>query len=93
MNIQLMKAAQSRAASAVAVSNPLLWDEAKALYRAGYQWQDSAALLGAVRPYGQINIDDAEINFESYGDHIVCDGDNMKAQFSVNLELPEEVFK
>lgn len=93
MNIQIVRAAQARAASAVAMSNPLLWDEAKAMYRAGVQWQDSAALIGMTRSYRKIMVEDAEINFEAYGDFIVCDGDGQKANLAVNLELSDEAFK
>ncbi|MCU6214473.1 hypothetical protein [Enterobacter bugandensis] len=92
MNSQIAKAAQTRAATAVAMSNPLLWDEAKAMYRIAVQRQDSSELLGMARPYRKIMVADAEINFEAYGDFVICDGDKLKANLAVNLELPSEAF-
>lgn len=92
MNIQIARAAQNRAATAVARSNALLWDEAGAMFRAAVQWQDSGALMGMTRLYRKIMVDDAEINFNAYGDYIICDGDKLKANLTVNLFLPDEAF-
>lgn len=93
MNMQIIKAAQARAASAVSMSNPLLWDEAKAMYQAGVQWQDSMALAGMSHHYRKITVGDAQINFEVYGDFIICDADNQKANLAINLDLPDGAYK
>ncbi len=53
---------------------------------------DVVSLAGAVRPYRQIIIGDAELNFELYGDFVVCNGDRKRAEMAVNLELPDEAF-
>lgn len=92
MNMGLIRAAQARAASAVALSNHLLWDEAKMIMRTAVGAGDAMSLAGAVRSYRKIIADDAELNFTTYGDYIVCDGDRMKAVMAINLELPDEAF-